>query len=67
MFTTSLRSLIAKRMIEAARLQRQPRADLSRIGLMQTQLLTTEQEGTAYPVFVLSAHDPDDSTDRWVA
>jgi len=66
MFTNSLRSLVVRRDIEAAKLLMGKRPDLSRLALSTTEQLTVDEGGTLYPVFVLAAHDPDASTARWV-
>lgn len=65
MFGVSLRAIIANHALRAITPRNDPMPQFS--GPVQAgERLNTADGGSQQPVFVLGAHDPDDSTARWV-
>lgn len=67
MIGASLRYFIARRNIEAANIVRGKTMPLSRFPMDDIEQLQSDDSGDMLPLFILGAHNPDDTTDRWVA
>lgn len=67
MIGVTLRSFLARRALELQSLFSPPKYSLHLLPPEDAEVLTVEEGGKHYPVFVLGIHNPDDaSVERWV-